>query len=380
MIAIAGVPYWRLSGFYFFYFATVGALLPYWSLYLKSLEFSNAEIGELIAILVATKIVAPNVWGWIADHRGTRMKIVRLASLLSCITFAGIFLSSSYLVIALVMVAFGFFWNAALPQFEATTMNYLGSGTDSYTRIRVWGSVGFIVAVVILGMLFDRYGVSTLPLILIAMMLGIWLVTETVPEEAAGHLHIEHTPIAAVLKRTPVVALLVCCFLIQMGHGTYYTFFTIFLEDHGYNRSLIGQLWALGVVAEVVVFIYMHRLIPKIGLKNLLVLSLALAVLRWLMIGWGVDSLLVLLLAQCLHAATFGIYHGVAIQMIHRYFTGKNQGRGQALYSSLSFGAGGAAGTLLSGYAWDGIGAEYTFTAAALVCAVATFIAWRWLE
>ncbi len=380
MIGIAGVPYWRLSGFYFFYFATVGSLLPYWSLYLKSLDFSNAEIGELVAILVATKIVAPNVWGWIADHRGKRMKIVRLASLLSCITFAGIFLSQSYLAIALVMIGFGFFWNASLPQFEATTMNYLGGGTDAYTRIRVWGSVGFIVAVVVLGMVFDHYGVSSLPLILIFMMVGIWLVSETVPEEAAGHLHIEHTPIADVLKRAPVVALLLCCFLIQMGHGPYYTFFSIFLEDHGYNRSLIGQLWALGVVAEVAVFIVMHRMIPAVGLKNLLLLSLIRAVVRWLMIGWGVDSLMVLLLAQCLHAATFGIYHAVAIQLIHRYFTGKNQGRGQALYSSLSFGAGGAAGTLLSGYAWDGIGAEYTFTAAALVCVVASFIAWRWLE
>ena len=82
--------YWRLSGFYLFYFATLGALVPYWSLYLKDLGFNVAEIGELVAILMATKLVAPNVWGWIADHTGRRMAIIRLASFLSLILFAGV--------------------------------------------------------------------------------------------------------------------------------------------------------------------------------------------------------------------------------------------------------------------------------------------------
>ena len=138
--AHAGLPYWRLSSFYFFYFATVGALLPYWGLYLQSLGFDAAAIGELIAILVGTKIVAPYIWGWIADRRGRRMPIVRLASLVSALSFAAIYLGHGYLVIALVMLVFGFFWNASLPQFEATTLNHLGDSVTAYTRIRVWGA------------------------------------------------------------------------------------------------------------------------------------------------------------------------------------------------------------------------------------------------
>ena len=145
------MPYWRLSGFYFFYFAALGVIVPYWGLYLQTLGFGPAEIGELMAVIMATKIVAPNVWGWIADHTGRRMAIVRLASLLALLTFAGVFLAREFWRLALVMSLFSFFWNASLPQFEAVTFNYLGTRIHRYAHIRLWGSVGFILTVVALG-------------------------------------------------------------------------------------------------------------------------------------------------------------------------------------------------------------------------------------
>ena len=150
------MPYWRLSGFYFFYFASLGALVPYWGIYLKSLGFSANDIGVFMAIVIGTKIVSPNIWGWIADHMGKRMLIVRVGCLLAVITFAGVFVSSNYWWLLLVMMAFSFFWNAALPQFEATTFNYLGSKTHRYSSIRLWGSIGFIVAVVALGSMMEK--------------------------------------------------------------------------------------------------------------------------------------------------------------------------------------------------------------------------------
>ena len=180
--------YWRLSGFYLFYFATLGALIPYWSLYLKSLGFSAAEIGELVAILMATKIVAPNVWGWIADHTGRRMAIVRAASLLAAISFAGVFFGQGYWWMALVMVLFSFFWNAALPQFEATTLNHLGSDTHRYSSIRLWGSIGFIIAVALLGFVFQATGTGPLPVVLLVLLTGIWFSSLVVPESAAAHM------------------------------------------------------------------------------------------------------------------------------------------------------------------------------------------------
>jgi PPP family 3-phenylpropionic acid transporter len=369
--------YWRLSAFYLCYFATLGALVPYWSLYLKELGFNVAEIGELVAILMATKLVAPNVWGWIADHTGRRMAIIRLASLLSLILFAGVFMGSSYLWLAMVMSGFSFFWNAALPQFEAVTLSHLGAATHRYSSIRLWGSIGFILTVAGLGPVFDRAGVALLPSILLALFAAIWLSSLTVSEHATPASPPAQTPLRQVLGRPDVLALLVVCFLMQLSHGPYYTFFTLYLEDYGYSRSSIGLLWALGVVAEIGVFVVMHRWLPRYGARSLLLASLVLTTLRWLLIAGFADTLAVVLFAQVLHAASFGVFHAVAIHLVHQLFVGRNQGRGQALYSSLSFGAGGAVGSLAAGYIWTGIGAQWTYVFAACASALAWVIAVR---
>lgn len=370
------MPYWRLSGFYFFYFASLGALLPYWGLYLKSLGYDITAIGNVMAIIMATKIISPNIWGWIADHTGRRMAIVRIGSLCAALAFAGVFFQDGFVWLAIVMMLFSFFWNAALPQFEATTFNYLGDNAHRYSSIRLWGSIGFIVTVWGLGSVMQGQGIQLLPWILFGLFAAIWINSLLVPEEAAGHLPLDHTPLRKILSQPHVLGLLLVCFLLQAGHGPYYTFYSIYMKSHGYSLSQIGGLWALGVIAEVIVFLWMHRLVPKFGLRNLLLASLLLAGVRWLLIGLFPEHLSVMLLAQCLHAATFGIFHAAAIQLIHTYFKGKHQGKGQALYSSLSFGAGGALGSFYSGYVYDYFGALQMFVIAAAISLLAFFIAW----
>jgi PPP family 3-phenylpropionic acid transporter len=372
--------YWRLSGFYLFYFASLGTLVPYWSLYLKSLDYSVTEIGQLVAILMATKIVAPNVWGWIADHTGQRMQIVRIASLLATVAFAGVFAASGYWWLVAVMIVFSFFWNASLPQFEATTMNHLGSDTWRYSSIRLWGSVGFIITAAGLGPLLDTYGAGLVPVVVMGLFVAIWISSLAVPESAAGHLPLDQEPLRKVLGRPLVIALLTVCFLMQASHGPYYAFFTLYLEDVGYSRSLIGQLWGLGVIAEIGVFMVMPRLLPRFGARRLLLAAVALTTLRWLLIARFAAHVPVILFAQTLHAASFGLYHAVAIYMIHALFTGAHQGRGQALYSSLSFGAGGAAGSLVSGYLWTGINPGAMFLLAALTSLLALVVVYRGIK
>ncbi len=369
--------YWRLSGFYFFYFASLGALIPYWGLYLKSQGFSALQIGQLIAIIMATKIVAPNIWGWIADHTGKRMLIIRVASLLAAVAFTGVLFSQDYGWLALVMIVFSFFWNAALPQFEATTLNHLGRDTHRYSSIRLWGSIGFIVAVAGLGALFDHIGTSGLPMILTLLFAAIWFSSLAVPESAEGHRPPEHEPILKVLRRPTVVALLLVCFLVQASHGPYYTFYSLYLADHGYSESAIGQLWALGVLAEIGVFLRMHRWLPRFGARRLLLIATALTTLRWLLLAVFVEHVTVMIFVQTLHAASFGVYHAVAIHLVHRLFVGRHQGRGQALYSSLSFGAGGAVGSLLAGYLWEGVGAQWMYAGASVTALLAGLVAWR---
>lgn len=377
---LSQLPYWRLSGFYFFYFACLGVLVPYWSLYLQWEGFSAGQIGELTAILLASRIVAPNVWGWIADHKGHRMRIVRFASFAAAMTFAAIFFNQSYLWVAGTLLLFSFFWNASLPQFEVTTLQHLGDHSHHYSKVRLWGSVGFIIIVMVLGWLLEIFDPIIVPVALLLSTVGIWLVSLMVPESASRHLSLGQVSLKSLLKRPSVIAFLVICFLTQASHGPYYTFYTIYLEQHGYNRGLIGQLWALGVFAEVIIFLFMHRWLPKFGLRYVLLASLLFSSLRWLLIALFPQNLPVLAFAQLLHAASYGTYHAAAIAWVHRHFTGSTQGRGQALYSSVSFGAGGALGSLISGYLWLTPGPMWTYLLAAFASVIAFAVGFIWLK
>jgi PPP family 3-phenylpropionic acid transporter len=369
-------PYWRLSAFYLFYFAALGALLPYWALYLHALGFSATAIGVLMALFMATKVIAPNLWAWLADVSGRRMPAVRLASLAATLAFTGAFFGVSYGWLAWVMASFSFFWNAALPQFEATTLNHLMPRVDRYSHVRLWGSVGFILSAGLLGELLERYGTGILLPVLAALLGAIWLSSLLVGDRESVTAHAQGVPLARLLRRPEVFGFLAVCFLMQASHGPYYAFYSIYLEKHGYGAGLIGGLWVTGVVAEIGVFLIMHRLLDALGPRRVLLASLALAAVRWLLIGWGVDSLAILGLAQVLHAATFGAYHGAAMHLVHQFFVGRNQGRGQALYSSVSFGAGGAVGTLAAGYLWSALGGPWAYSLAALLSVAALTIAW----
>ena len=376
----AVVPYARLSLFYFFYFGVLGALLPYWAVLLNHRGFSAAEIGELMALLLGTKIIAPNLWGWIADHTGLHMPIVRAASFLALFGFLGVFWAQGFWTMAAVMAFYGFFWNAALPQFEAVTLNHLGVAHHRYSVVRLWGSVGFIASVASVGLLLEVYGPEALPWAMTGLFLGIGLSSLSVPDGPRAEAHQEHGPLWGVIRRPQVLALLVVVFLLQASHGPYYTFYTLYLDGHGYGAQMIGTLWALGVAAEIGVFLAMDRFMGRYGPYRLMAATLGLTALRWALIAEFPNSPALLLAAQLLHAASFGIGHAVAIHWIHRFFRGSHQARGQALYSSVSFGAGGAAGNLFSGYLWDAAGPGPTYLLAAGVALAALAVAWLGLR
>jgi len=367
-----------LAGVYFFYFASIGAFLPYWNLYLKHLEFSARQIGELSAVLLATKIFAPYIWGWVADHTGKRLTAVRVASFIGTTIFATTLMFQNYWPLLLILVGFSFFWNATLPQFEAATMNNLGDRKHLYSRIRLWGSIGFIVTASALAPALEQFGIQHLPWIILIILLFTWVNTLFVNESPASIKTITPSSMLKTCLKPQVFALLLACFLIQASHGPYYTFFSNYAEDNGYSRSLIGQLWSLGVLAEVVVFYYMYRWLPKFGAQYLLLGAMLLTAIRWWLIAYYVEYLSILLFAQLLHAASYGLFHASAIHLIDEYFSGSIQGRGQALFASVSFGLGGSLGSLLSGYTWNSIGPSYVYLVAMCV-ALAALIQYVWI-
>ena len=371
----ASLPYWRLSGFYFFYFALLGSAAPFLGLYFDHLGFSAARIGELVAIPMLMRCVAPNLWGWLGDATGQRLMIVRLGAVCTLLSFGLIFYGKSYAWLALVMALHAFFWHAVLPQFEVITLAHLREQASRYSQIRLWGSIGFIVAVVGLGALFERLGLDVYPVAVMAVMVGIVIssiwVPDAVPEQRpeldgqGGFLR--------QLCRPGVLAFFVSVGLMQVSHGPYYTFFSIHLEALGYGRSTIGMLWALGVVAEILLFLVMAALLARFSLRQVLLASFALAAIRWLLLGTLAEHLGVLLVAQLMHAATFGSFHAAAIHFVQRSFGHRQQGQGQALYATLA-GIGGALGALYSGYSWASLGPLWTFAIASLAALAAAVI------
>ncbi len=365
------IPYWRLSALYFFYFASVGAFVPYWSLYLKHSGFNPAEIGQLSAMMLSTKIIAPNVWGWIADHSGRSLRMIRLASILTAVFFTGFLWVEQYVWFAVLIIMFSFFWNAVLPQFEAITLYHLRAQSYRYSQIRLWGSVGFILTVLGLGWFFEQQSIQGLVHCLLGLLVLSAITTLTKLEVKLNKSETISLKILPILKKPEVLVFLLVNILVQISHAPYYVFYSIYLKHHQYGSTLIGALWALGVGAEIVLFIFMKPLLTEFSLRSILLLSLFLAVVRWLLIAWFPEQLPILVFGQLLHAATFGGTHVVAIHFVHQYFGDHHQGKGQAIYNSLSFGIGGVLGSFYSGYYWEYLGGNVIFSIAASCCVLA---------
>jgi PPP family 3-phenylpropionic acid transporter len=321
--------------------------------------------------------VAPHLWGWLADRDGRVLRVARVGSIAGTVIFCGLFAASGFDAVFAVVLLMSFCLSAALPLLESTTLAHLGSQHGRYGRVRVWGSLGFIAAVALIGYVLDAFPVRVLLWIMLAVLIAASLLLVLVPE-APRTAHTEETvAIGQLLRRPPVTALFVACALMSVAHGPYYTFYSIFLVDHGYAKSAVGWLWTLGVVCEIAIFIWLAHLLRAFSLRAVLIASFALAAIRFLIIGWCADSLVMLLLAQTLHAASFGSFHASALGYVNRFFGGRHQARGQAIYTSLAYGVGGTLGGLYAGSAWENLGPRLTFSGAALCAFAGMLILWR---
>lgn len=350
-------------------------------MYLEGRGFTYLQIATLMATIQLTKIVAPSVWGWLGDRTGQRVRLVRFGAITGSLFFAGVFVEPGFLGLLLVMLAFTFFWNAILPLYEVITLRSLGERKDKYGKVRLWGSVGFIAAVGVVGAILEFLPIQALPWLLLPVFAGIAVSAFLVPAERG-----ERKPgapkgsLKAIVTHPAVVSFFFMNFLLQVSHGAYYTFFSIHLEQHGYGKLAIGLLWSLGVIAEIGLFLIMHRLSRRFSVRQIALGALVLTMIRWVLIAEMTDVLVVLIVAQCLHAASYGALHALSVQYIQGFFGKHHHGQGQALYSGLTFGAGGALGTWLSGFLVDGFSTTAAFWGGAVAMLVAIVVTWRGLR
>lgn len=358
--------HFNLSRFYFVYYFFVGAFVPYWGLYLQSERFSAADIGILMSLFQISRIFAPNLWGWLADHTAQRVKWIKLTAFLGLLGFAAVFWAHSFAWLFFVMLSLSLFTSSTLPLSESLTLAHLATTNGHYSKIRMWGSLGFIMASVILGFVIDAFGIKSLLWFLLGVQIILFALTFKLSDVAVEpHAH-DHFSVWQIIKQPTVIALLIGCSLMVTAHGVLYNFYSIYLADHGYSKVMIGLLWSVGVICEIGVFMLMPKLMMRFTLKKIMLISLVLAVIRFSLIGVAVDSLWLLIIAQSLHAFTFGSFHAASIEVITQFFNGRHQAKGQAIYNSVAYGVGGTIGGVAGGYALQYLGGEKTFLMAAL--------------
>ncbi|MCK0912848.1 MFS transporter [Acinetobacter pittii] len=369
----------RLGGFYFFYYSIVGTFMPYWNLYLQDQGFNYQEIGVLSSIAIVTRFFAPLVWGWIADKSGRRMLLVRIATWMeSCIWLAIFIVPNTFQSVALLMLIFSFFQNAILAQFEGVTLFWLGDQKAKlYGKIRKWGSVGFIVGVFIIGAILEIVPISMLPILLliIASLAFIWSFTIREPDSApTSQKYLE--PLLPVLKRPTVAAFFAIEFILLFSHAPFYSFYSNFLKSLNFSTTEIGFLWAMGVFAEIFMFSIASKIFQRFSWRILVIVCLLVTSIRWMLVAVFSHYFIGQLFAQCLHAFSFGLFHLIAMRVIFQNFSAGQQGRGQALYSTM-WGLGVAFGSVLAGHFWKTFSGELIFMCASVVVLLGLcFVKW----
>lgn len=366
----------RLSAWYFWYFAFFGAFQPYFALYLQSIGLSAGRIAVLMSLGQFMRLLAPLLWSWLADSGGGRVRIVVVSAAASLASFSVVFLTRDFVGLLAGMAVLHFFWSASLPLVEALTLAHLAASPERYGRIRLWGSVGFIAAVMGVGLLLDFLPIGSQLWVCWGLLLGTLLSTLTLAE-AGDHVGQVAGPILDVLRQRKVGFLFAAGLMMTAAHGALYVFYSIHLVAHGYGKTLVGLLWTLGVLAEIVVFLFMPRIAALVSMRRILLACFALAVLRFMLIGWTVEFIGLLVFAQLLHGASFGAHHAATMAALNRWFVPGQQARAQALYGSVAYGAGGMGGALLAGALWGSLGPGITFSAASLLALVGMILVWR---
>ena len=369
--------------FFFAYYGYVGVFSPYASLYFADRGLSATQIGILMSLMQVMRIFGPNVWGWVADQSRRRVLVLRLTSVAAALTFCGMFVGQSFMFFFALMVTVNLFTSAQGPISEALMLSSMRGDLTHYGRVRLWGSVGFIVLVTLSGYALDWQGIELMPWIALLMLVMVTSVTFSLHEEPATQHAQPTNSVRELLSRKSVLSFFASTFLMIAAHSSLYVYYSLYLSDMGYSKSVIGLMWSLGVIAEILFFFYQAPLFRRFGVRKLMLLSLAIAVVRFLMIGWGAQSLAVLLVAQVLHAATFGVHHSASVATLQRWFAGPLQARGQALYISISYGLGGTVGGLLLSACWDTFGARWVYVLAAIMSLLGLFAAqlsYRWQD
>ena len=367
------------------YFAHVGFFNPYLPLWLKDLGLGLFTISLLTAAQSATRLLAPYAWGALSDRTGERVKLLRLAASAALLTSFGLWVDGGAWWLALVLAVTFTQTSAMMPMSEAA-MSHLVSSAGSfdmrrYGRVRVWGSCGFLVTVLLAGVCFDVFGIRYFPMVatasLAAVVFSVWCLPDL---KETVHAEQERQALLPVLRQRQVQWFFAALFFHVLAHMGIYVFFSLYLDSIGYSKTVIGLLWAVSVLVEIAWFYWQGRWMPALSLSAWLVVSALVTTLRMGLTAGTATVLPLLVLAQLLHALTFGAHHAACIGLVSQHFPGRLRGRGQALFTVAAYGLPGVLGGVLGGLLSARHGLQSIFwvcMASSLVAAACAFRVWR---
>ncbi|CAI0705203.1 Probable 3-phenylpropionic acid transporter [Serratia liquefaciens] len=340
---------------YFTYFFSYGIFLPFWGVWLKGEGIPPETIGillgaGLVARFLGSLLIAPRVKD--PSHLVTALRLLALLTLAFAIGFC---FGNGWGWLMLVIAGFNLFFSPLVPLTDALAATWQKQITMDYGRVRLWGSLAFVIGSALTGQMVSVWGhnaiLYSLIISILAMLLGMMLKPSVMPQgEARSHSEADRS-LWEMLKEGPVWRFLLSVTLLQGAHAGYYSFGSIYWQEAGYSASTIGYLWSLGVVAEVIIFASSNFLFRRWNARNLLLLSACCGVLRWgLMassteLGW-------LLVIQILHCGTFTVCHLAAMRFIAAR-KGPEVIRLQAVYSALAMGGGIAIMTVIAGFLFE---------------------------
>ena len=371
----------------FAYFASIGLFNPYAPLWFQSLGYSTLAIGAIASLQSWTRVVAPYGWSWLGDHwhQGQRRHLLlRIASGLTLLFALGLLVAREYAAVA-VVVTLVYLANAGvMPLTEAALAQRLatagGLDVGRYGRVRAWGSLGFIVVVVVSGALLQWVGIAALPwltvVLLSALLLASWRLPPAPPAVPAAPTAAA-PGVWAVLRQPAIAWFFAGTVLTVLAHTSLYAFLSLYLVDLGYGKSAVGALWAVSVAAEIAFFWTQAHWFSRWNAQTWLLVAAGVAALRFAAMALLGGSALVLVLTQITHAVTFAAHHAACIATVDRHFPGRLRGRGQALYSTLGYGVSGVLGGLAGGAVSQRWGFPAVFAAAAAVAAAGFACYWQ---
>lgn len=364
---------WAFGSFFFFYFAYVGLVSPYASLFFLDRGFSVIEIAVLMSMLQITRIIGPFSWGWLSDYLSNRIGILRFCTCLAAIVFLFIFALQSYVSFFIWMFILHTILSSLIPLSESATIHALfkdNSFDKRYGRLRLWGSIGFIVMVLFAGELFQRTSIELYPYVGIFVFILLAMTTFGMHEPKVERRKMVKGELLVILFNPDVRWFLLSGFFMIFAHAALYVFYSLYLSDLGYDKFQIGLFWAIGVLAEVVFFYFQSKVLSRVDAEVVLQGTFMVGVIRFILIAFAPITS-VLILAQLMHAGTFAAHHSAANKLLQRWFTGPVQARGQALMATISYGLGGTLGGLCAGWIWELSQPRDVFVMSAFACGLA---------